>query len=107
MATEESLDDIRHKALENYDFWDRTTTFLVAIAAVCELGLGIALIWLTDFSDPIQRLIFLAAATIYIPLALFIVALSCHAERNFERVLQAIGLIDNSLKEDENDAADR
>jgi len=61
----------------------------------------------TDFSDPTQRLIFLAAATIYIPLALFIFALSCHAERNFERILQAIGMIDDSLKEDEDDAADR
>jgi len=103
MATEESLDDIRRKALENYDFWDRTTKFLIGVAAVCELGLGIALIWFTDFSDPTQRLIFLAAATIYIPLALFIFALSYHAERNFERILQAIGLIDDSLKEDKDE----
>ena len=101
MATEEVFDDIRRKALENYDFWDKTTKLFVCIAAVCELSLGIALIWLTDFSDPVQRLIFLAVVTIYAPLALFIFAVSCHAERNFERILNAIELMDRSLKEDE------
>ncbi len=100
MATEEALDDLRRNALKNYDFWDKTTKNMIGLAAVCELGLGIALIWFTDFSDPTQRLIFLAAATIYTPLALFIFALSCHAERNFERILKSIELMEKSFKED-------
>lgn len=100
MATDESLDKLRRQALDNFEFWDKVTKFFLVVAAVAELVLGVALIWLTDFSDPIQRLIFLAVATIYLPLGFFMFAISCHAERNFERILHAIELQQDSSTED-------
>lgn len=96
MNTDDSFDNARRAALDHYEFMDTITKVMMWIAGIAELGLGITMVWLTDFSDPVQRLIFVAAATIYMPLACFVFAISCHAERNSQRILKAIDLSDRS-----------
>ena len=101
MASTNSLDDVRRKALDSYELWDKLTKFFIWLLVVLEIGLGIALILLTDFWDPVQRLIFLAVATIYAPLSLLVVTLGYRAERNTECILKAIDLLMQPPEEDE------
>jgi hypothetical protein len=101
MSDDESLDDVRRRVLDMVDTWDSLTRWMFGLACAAELGLGIALIWLTDFSDPLQRLIFLAVATIYAPLIIFIAAITCRAEQNSQRILKAIDLLQKSPEGEE------
>ena len=93
MENEDSIDTIRRKALDSYELWDNLTKFFIGLVALAEVGLGIALIWLTDFSDPVQRLVFLAVVTIYAPLGLFLLTIAYRVERNTESILRAIDLL--------------
>ncbi len=101
MENNDSLDAIRRKALDSYELWDTLTKFFVGLTIVAEIGLGITLIWFTDFTDPLQRLIFLAAVMVYAPIVFFLVTLGYRAERNTECVLRAIDLLRQTSKEQE------
>ena len=101
MASENSLDDARRKALDNYELWDKLTKIFIGLVVALEIGLGIALIWLTDFWDPVQRLIFLAAATIYAPMVLLVMTVGYRVERNTLCVLKAIELLKERPEETE------
>jgi hypothetical protein len=101
MTSNNSLDDLRQKALSSYELWDQLTKFFIGLLIVLEFGLGVALIFFTDFSDPVQRLIFLAVATIYAPLGLLVVTLGHRAERNAECILKAIDVLSESLDDTE------
>ena len=105
MTTEESLDDVHRQVLDSIESVDRLTWMILALAGLFEVGLGVALIWLTDFSDPLQRLIFLAVATIYAPLAVFLFGVSYHADRNSQRILKAIALL-SELRSDDGQGRD-
>ena len=101
MASENSLDDVRRKAMDSYEVWDNLTRFFLGAAIVAEIGLGIALICFTDFWDPVQRLIFLAAATIYTPMVFLVFMLGWRVERTTYYVLKAIELLRECPEETE------
>ena len=90
MASDEARHDIGTSESDSSEWWDMLTKVYLGLAVVSEIGLAIVLIWLTDFSDPIQRQILLAAAAIYIPLACLVVAIGARAERNVEKILKAV-----------------
>ena len=98
MPSEKSTDDIRRAALDSYESMDKYTKIMIAIAGVAEISLGVLLVWLTNFSDPVQRLIFVAAATVYMPLACCVGAVFCHVERNTQRMLKAVELLRETKK---------
>ncbi len=97
---DDALEMARRAALDAYDKVDRSTKLMVALAGIAEVALGATLIWLTDFSEPLQRLIFVATATVYVPLVCCIGAIATHAERNSKQVLKALELTRESILEE-------
>ena len=63
---------------------------LCRLVILLEVGLGITLIVLTDFSDELHRLIFVVTCVIYSPLICGLLTLWAHANRNTARMLQAL-----------------
>jgi hypothetical protein len=90
--SDDTLEIARRAALDVYDAVDRNTKFMVGLAGIAEVGLGVTLIWLTNFSEPLHLLIFVATATVYVPLSFCICAIASHAERNSKQILKALEL---------------
>ena len=102
MSDNEALDDVRRTALDYADYIDTITKIMIGFAAAAEIGLGILLFYLTDFSDPVHRLIFVAAAAVYSPLVCCLGAFWFHLDRWSRRILKAIELTQHGETPSEN-----
>lgn len=96
MSDRPTANDTRRRVLdriEESEFLFKSFFFLMAFL---EVGLGITLIVLTDFSNRVHVLIFVAASVIYAPLVCGLAALWAHSNRNAQRILRAIDLLEPS-----------
>jgi Kef-type K+ transport system membrane component KefB len=80
-------------ALARLDRANRRVLQAIIAAAVVEAVLLMVVLVIIDFSDPVQRLVFLAAMLTYFTLGLGLVALGAHVSRTQERLLNAIELL--------------
>ena len=83
-------DAAREKVFERLEHSESLFKMLCRLVILLEVGLGITLIVLTDFSDELHRLIFVVTCVIYSPLICGLLTLWAHANRNTARMLQAL-----------------
>lgn len=96
MSDRSTTNDARRKALDRIEESEFLFKSLFLLMAFLELGLGITLILLTDFSNRVHLLVFLAACVVYAPLVCGLGALWAHSNRNTQRILKAIDLLADS-----------
>lgn len=82
------MTDTARMALDRIEKSQRTFRLALAGGVMMEGLLIAALLWLTDFSDRAQALIFVAAIGGYTLLALGLVMLAMHVDRTLLRGLQ-------------------
>jgi len=83
------MSDVAKLALDRIERSQRNFKLALAGALMIEaLLLGI-LLWLTDFSDRVQTLIFVSAVGGYTLIALGLIMLATHVDRTLLRALQA------------------
>jgi hypothetical protein len=87
------LDRIRSAALARIDRRERGFKLALAGAVLAEAVLLGTMLFLTDLSDPIQRLILVSSVLVYTTLALGLAALGAHVSRTSERVVAALELL--------------
>lgn len=85
------MSDLARLALDRIERSQRHFKLALAGAVMFEALLLGALLWLTDFSDRLQALVFLAAVGGYTLIALGLVMLATHVDRTLLRALQARG----------------
>lgn len=83
------MTDLARLALDRIERSQRTFKLALAGAVVVEALLLAAMLWLTDFSDRLQALIFVAAVGGYTLIALGLILLATHVDRTLLRALQA------------------
>ncbi len=88
--SETDLNGIRRAALDRMDESRRHAKGLLIAAAIVEGLMAVAVIYVTDFSDRTQLLIFLCACLVYAPLALGMFALRAFIDHSVQRIVTAI-----------------
>lgn len=88
--SEPDLNGIRRAALDRMDESRRHAKGLLIAAAIVEGLMAVAVIYVTDFSDRTQLLIFLCACLVYAPLALGMFALRAFIDHSVQRIVTAI-----------------
>ncbi|MGD9979443.1 MAG: hypothetical protein AB7H66_00405 [Hyphomonadaceae bacterium] len=83
------MSDLARLTLDRIERSQRNFKALLAGAVMLEALLIGALLWLTDFSDRVQALVFLASVGGYTLIALGLVMLATHLDRTLLRALQA------------------
>lgn len=83
------MSDLARLTLDRIERSQRNFKLALAGALMIEALLIGALLWLTDFSDRVQALVFVAAIGGYTLLALGLVMLATHVDRTLLRALQA------------------
>ena len=91
--SETDLDGIRRTALDRMDESRRHAKGLLIAGAIVEGLMAVAVIWVTDFGDRTQLLIFLCACLVYAPLALGLFALRAFIDHSVERIVRAVELL--------------
>lgn len=95
-----TADEARRKALDRIEESERLFKGFFFLTVFFEVGLGVTLILLTDFSNRVHLLIFLAACMVYAPLVCGLAALWAHADRNTQRILKALELLAEASEEE-------
>ena len=94
MPTDRSLDDVRTSVLDRVERGERATKLAIVAAALVEaLMLALALA-LTDWKDPVQRLLFIFSVLSYSIIALGLFALGGHVTRTVGHLMDAIAIIE-------------
>lgn len=83
------MSDLARLTLDRIERSQRNFKLALAGAVMIEGLLIAALLWLTDFSDRMQALVFVASIGGYTLLALGLVMLATHIDRALLRALQA------------------
>jgi hypothetical protein len=83
------MSDLARLTLDRIERSQRNFKLALAGAVMLEAALIGALLWLTDFSDRVQALMFIAAIGGYTLIALGLVMLATHVDRTLLRALQA------------------
>jgi hypothetical protein len=83
------MSDLARLTLDRIERSQRNFKLALAGAVMLEAALIGALLWLTDFSDRVQALMFIAAVGGYTLIALGLVMLATHVDRTLLRALQA------------------
>ena len=85
-----SLDDVRHGVVARMERADRNVRLLLYGAGLLEaLLLGLSLL-LVDFSNRIERLVFVLSVLSYTIIAVGLVALGAHVTRSMAQIVTAI-----------------
>ena len=99
MSQVNNIDTVRGAALDRIDRSGRNYRLAFFGAAVVEAAFMAAFLLLADFSNRTHLLLLIATITIYTILAFGLVALGTHHTRNTLRVLKAVELLGNQLKD--------
>lgn len=83
------MSDLARLALDRIERSQRNFKLALAGAVMIEGLLLALLLWLTDFSDRVQALVFVAAVGGYTLIALGLVMLATHVDRTLLRAMQA------------------
>lgn len=83
------MSDLARLALDRIERSQRNFKLTLAGAVMLEAMLLAALLWLTDFSDRLQALVFVAAVGGYTLIALGLIMVALHVDRALLRALQA------------------
>lgn len=83
------MSDVAKLALDRIERSQRNFKLALAGALMIEALLLGALLWLTDFGDRVQALIFVSAVGGYTLIALGLIMLATHVDRTLLRALQA------------------
>lgn len=83
------MSDLARLTLDRIERSQRNFKLALAGAVMLEGALLAALLWLTDFSDRLQALVFVAAVGGYTLIALGLIMLATHVDRTLLRALQA------------------
>jgi len=83
------MSDLARVTLDRIERSQRNFKAALAGAMMLEALLIGALLWLTDFSDRVQALVFVASVGGYTLIALGLVMLATHLDRTLLRALQA------------------
>ena len=90
ITTHSPLDDVRHGVLARMERADRNVRLLIIGAGVLELLLlGLALL-LVDFSDRVERLVFVLSVLSYTIIAVGLLALGAHVTRSMAHIVAAV-----------------
>jgi hypothetical protein len=84
------LDAVRQSVLDQMERSHRLTTLAIVGAAIAEAALFAVAFLMVDWSDHLQRLLFLCFTLSYTILALGLMALGGHVSRSVGRVLAAL-----------------
>ncbi len=90
MISEEKLDEIRHKALEQIEKKERSLKFGIAGIAFYEGILLLLFVLNADWGDKLHQLLFISTLLIYGTLGLGIVALGVFQNIGTLRILKSI-----------------
>ncbi len=83
------MSDLARLTLDRIERSQRNFKLALAGAVMLETALIGALLWLTDFSDRVQALVFVATVGGYTLIALGLIMLATHVDRTLLRALQA------------------
>lgn len=83
------MSDLARLTLDRIERSQRNFKLALAGAVMLEGALLAVLLWLTDFSDRLQALVFVAAVGGYTLIALGLIMLATHVDRTLLRALQA------------------
>lgn len=100
MNIESRLDQIRNESLDSIS---RNESFYKALLVVCGIAevVGLfAVFWFMDWSDQTHLLLFSATMLVWINLAFFMWALATRNRVGEQRILQAIGILHDSIEHD-------
>lgn len=86
----QELDSIRRGVLDRMERGDRLVKGAIIAAAILEALLLIAAIRIADWSNPLDRLVFILSVLTYSVIACGLVALAGHISRSTGRVLIAL-----------------
>lgn len=86
------LDQIRRVALDRVDLAQRRFRYIVMTAAVLEALLLLLVFYVTDFSDPVHRVVFACTMLVYFMLVMTLFALGTYISKIEARILKAIEL---------------
>ena len=86
----QDLDSIRSSVLDRMERGDRLVKLAIIAAAMVEGFLLVAAIFITDWSNPLHRLVFILSILTYSVVACWLVALAGHISRSVGRVLSAL-----------------
>lgn len=89
---EGNVDGVRASALERIDRTERQYKLAFLAAAFVEAGFLAGYLLLADFTNRLHVLLLIAAVAIYSLIALGLVALGVHINRNTLRILKALEL---------------
>ncbi len=85
-----NLDAVRGSVLTRMERADRFTRLAIYAAAVVELALFAVAIYLVDWDNRVERLLFVFSVLSYTIIALGLLALGGHVTRSVGRVLAAL-----------------
>lgn len=88
--TRDNLEAIQAGVLDRMERADALVRWAIAAAAIIEAGLFAIALYLVDWSDPIQRLLFIFSVLSYTIIAMGLLALGGHVTRSVARVLAAM-----------------
>ena len=94
MSDTKHINETRKSALDRVDRTERHYKITFFVAAVIEAAFLAGFLLLADFSDRTHLLLLIATIAIYTILALGLVALGSHANRNTLRILRAIEVLE-------------
>ena len=96
MSNANNINGVRQTALERIDRSERHYKMTFFVAAIIEASFLGGFMLLADFSNRLHVLLLIATVAIYLILALGLVALGVHVNRNTLRVLNAVELLGRS-----------
>ena len=93
MAREaQNLDEIRRRTLDRVDQAAKRFRMVIVAAAVLEILLLLFVFYVTDFADPVHRVVFACTMLIYFMMFMMVLGLGTWLGKLEARILKAIEL---------------
>lgn len=96
MTNSARLDEIRGSVLDRMEKAERNARLSIIAAGFSEMVLFVGAIMIVDFSNHLERLIFVLFMLSYTTIALGLIAVGAHVSRNTARVLGAMAATERS-----------
>lgn len=93
------LDGVRRSVLDEVDRANRARVLAIGAAALAEAVLLSAAVWLIDWADRTQVVLFVLFVLTYVTLGLGLIALGTHVSRSTARVVAAVAAAGESRGE--------
>jgi hypothetical protein len=95
-ALQSTLDQVRSETLDRIARAERLSRLAIIGASLVELLFLLAFVFLADFHDRTQLLLFLSAIALYWMVGLGLLILGAHVSRNTQLVLKTLGTLAES-----------